>query len=58
MLVPRAELPGGYVAELFHSPQGLLHKDVSSLEKMQLNTCLRCRKLSVDVWRVHQSSLT
>lgn len=41
MLVPRAELSGGYVAELFHSPQGLLQKDVSSLEKMQLNTCLR-----------------
>lgn len=36
-LVLRAELPGKYIAAVFHSLQGLLHKDVSSLEMMQLS---------------------
>lgn len=40
-LVLRTELPGRYIAEIFHSVQSLLHKDVSSLEMMQLSTCLR-----------------
>lgn len=40
MLRLRAELPDGYVAEVFRGFQGLLHKDVSSLlEMIQLSTC-------------------